>query len=66
MNQLLNKKFAETHWEIADVKVRKPEWTDEQCANWLAEHSGAILDAAVEAGNEVLDMELGDQVEDFE
>lgn len=58
-------KFAATHWQIDDVKARKPEWSDDQCRKWLEENASAILDAMVTAGNEILDVELGEPPDEY-
>lgn len=43
-------RFAQTAWHVGDIQALRPAWTDEQCAEFLREHSRPIQDAMVEAG----------------
>lgn len=54
INNLQEKRYALVQWAIADIKAIRPNWTDEQCAEWLDENEGHIQDRMIEIGWEVI------------
>ena len=42
-------------WQIQDIKTLRPEWTDEQCAEFLNEYGNLIQERSVEEGFEIID-----------
>ena len=45
-----NTKFAEVAWRFEDVQSLRPNWTKEQCEDWLGENAKWIEDAMLSAG----------------
>lgn len=43
-------RFAQAAWQVGDIKTLRPDWTDEQCAEFLSANSRHIQDAMVQAG----------------
>ena len=41
-------------WTAQDVKTLKPDWTLEQCEEWLEENSRSIEEHSIEHGWEVI------------
>ena len=50
-------------WHASDVKSLRPEWTLEQCDDWLHENSGYITDRLVELGFEVIEALLPTEID---
>lgn len=46
--------FAETCWSIDDLRSLRPDWSDAQLRDWLAEHESALQSALVEFGWDAL------------
>ena len=51
----MDKKFAETSWCAEDIQKHRriynlPEWTVEQCEEWLKEKEDILEDSMVTAG----------------
>lgn len=42
--------YAVIRWSPEDVQELRPDWTLQQCEEWLAENAKYIEDATVEAG----------------
>ena len=42
--------FAQTNWCAEDIKTLRPEWSTEQCEEFLEKHSGHIVDNMVADG----------------
>ena len=57
----MENKFADVHWQVEDILTRRPDWTDEQCAEFLSHVSKYIQDAMIETGWEVIDMWLPEE-----
>ena len=47
-------KFAQLSWMAGDVQSHRPDWTKDQCREWLAQNQGYIRDRLCELGNEVI------------
>jgi hypothetical protein len=48
--------YGMTRWNIDDVKYLAPEWTDEQCHEFMERHDRHLKDRMIELGWEVLDL----------
>ena len=48
--------YGMTRWNIDDVKYLAPEWTDEQCHEFMIRHDRYLKDRMIELGWEVLDV----------
>jgi hypothetical protein len=48
--------YGMTRWYIDDVKYLAPEWTDEQCHEFMERHDRHFKDRMIELGWEVLDL----------
>ena len=48
-------KYALCFWTIEDIKERRPDWTDKQCAEFLEAYEDDILDVLTTEGNETID-----------
>ncbi len=51
-------RFAETGWTILDIRCLKGDWTEEQCAQFLALHEPGLKNAMVEAGYAYIERQL--------
>lgn len=51
--------YAKVVWLAGDVQSLRPEWSEDQCKQWLAENEGTIQDRMVEIGWEVIEDLLG-------
>ena len=62
--------YGMTRWSIDDVKCLAPEWTDEQCHEFMERHDRHFEDRMIELGWEVLDLyvsqEMDNKVEEVE
>lgn len=45
-----NTKFAEVVWRFEDVQELRPDWTKEQCEEWLGDNEKHIQEAMLSAG----------------
>jgi hypothetical protein len=43
-------RHAAVAWQIGDIKSLRPEWSDEQCVEFMRENAKHIQDAMVQAG----------------
>lgn len=57
-------KFAQLAWTPGDVQTHKPDWTEEQCREWLAQHQKHIQNRLCELGNELIGTLV--ELEDYE
>mgnify|MGYP003997906751 CR=1 FL=1 len=57
-------KFAQLAWMAGDVQTHKPDWTEEQCREWLAHNQKHIQNRLCELGNEVIGTLV--ELEDYE
>jgi hypothetical protein len=57
-------KFAQLAWMAGDVQTHKPDWTEEQCREWLDQNQKYIQDRLCELGNEVIGTLV--ELEDYE
>ena len=48
--------YGMTRWNIDDIKYLAPEWTDEQCHEFMERHDRHLKDRMIELGWEVLDV----------
>ena len=46
--------FAGVDWLIEDVQQLRPEWSDEECADWWRKHEKSFAGRLMEYGNELL------------
>jgi hypothetical protein len=54
-----NKKYyAKVVWTIDDIQSLRPEWSDEQCEEWLSDNQKHIQSRLVELGWEVIEILL--------
>ena len=49
-------------WRSEDVQGFRPEWTLEQCENWLYDNGKHIIDRSIELGHEIIETLL--EIED--
>jgi hypothetical protein len=57
----VNEKYATVTWTAEDVQTLRPNWTLEQCAEWLDSNERYIQDRLVELGWEVIESLLGSE-----
>jgi hypothetical protein len=50
-------------WSAEDIATVKPDWTEEQCEEWLDDNWGHIQDRMIELGWEVIDCSLPQEEE---
>jgi hypothetical protein len=50
----MSEKYAQVAWTAADVQVVRPEMSDDEAAEWLANNAKHIQAAMVERGWEVI------------
>lgn len=43
-------KFAQTSWCIEDIQSERPDWSDEQCRDFLIKHEVHLLEGMVSHG----------------
>ncbi len=46
--------YAKVSWTPGDVETLMPDWTEEQCEEWLAENDKRIADRMIERGWDVM------------
>lgn len=46
-------------WVPADVATLRPEWTEDQCAEWLDQNRKYLVDRSIEFGWDVMDSLVG-------
>jgi hypothetical protein len=51
-------KYAQVYWTPSDVKELRPEWTDEQCEEFLLRIEERISDRMIQIGWQVIEQEL--------
>lgn len=63
---MTKEKYGIVKWQIADIKDRRPDWTDKQCHDFLQDNERHIKDRMTETGWEVIDtlMQYEDDNED--
>ena len=42
-------------WKAEDVKTLRPEWTDQQCEDWLFANWKYVQDRSIEVGWEIIE-----------
>ena len=47
-------------WTPTDIQTLRPEWTLEECEQWMASHRKCIVDRSVEFGWQVIQNLLDD------
>lgn len=47
--------YAKVEWTAEDVQTLRPDWTDDQCEEWLMANQKYIQDRLVELGWEVIE-----------
>ncbi len=47
-------------WQVKDIKLEKPDWTDEQCADFLSGNQDVIAGTCVENGLQAIKTLLED------
>ena len=47
-------RYCNTSWDITDVKQLRPEWTDEQAEDFLANNEEHMLELMIQRGWEIL------------
>jgi len=57
MNNMDNQevRYCNVSWNIHDVKVLRPEWSDEEAENFLAYNEERLLDLMIQRGWEILE-----------
>lgn len=45
-----DKSYAVVSWSIEDVQEKRPKWSKQRCADWLAENAKHIQEAMISAG----------------
>jgi hypothetical protein len=48
-------KFAAVVWSPEDIQTLRPDWTTEQCSEWLADNERYIQSRLIELGWEVIE-----------
>ena len=50
-------------WQAGDVQGFRPDWTLEQCEDWLYNNGKYIIDRSVELGHEIIEtlLEMEDE-----
>lgn len=43
-------RYAEVAWKIDDIKELKPDWSDEQCMDFLYQNEDLIQEAMIQRG----------------
>lgn len=51
-------RFAEVSWKAADIQTYRPEWSVEQCEDFLAKIERVLEDRMIEIGWSVIENEL--------
>ena len=50
-------------WGVGDIQGLRPDWTSEQCEEWLCNNRKNIIDRSVELGWEVIETLLENEDE---
>lgn len=50
-----NNKYATVSWTAEDIQTLRPDWTPDQCEEWLESNQRYIQDRLVELGWEVIE-----------
>lgn len=53
------KSFAEVQWVVEDVKSLMPDWTDDQCEEFLWNEQDTIQEMMIERGWQAIESLLG-------
>ena len=50
-------------WQAGDIQGFRPDWTLEQCDEWLSNNRNRIIDRSIELGHEVIEtlLEMDDE-----
>jgi len=50
-------------WGVGDIEGLRPDWTSEQCEEWLYNNRKHIIDRSIELGHEVIEtlLEIKDE-----
>lgn len=56
----MTKKFAKVAWRIEDIKSLRPDWSDEQCREFLSDNQTNIIDEMVQSGWFYIEQTLGE------
>ena len=51
-----NTRFAVVWWLVDDVMRAYPDWTEEQCLDWLRKNEETLEDVMIRHGNDLIDM----------
>ena len=57
------KEFGKVHWTIDDIKGEKPDWTDEQCQQFLYDIEENLADKMVAEGWNYINFKLSEKEE---
>ncbi len=55
----MTRRYATLSWNPADISALRPNWTEEQCRDWLAANEYRIRERLCEHGWEVIETLLG-------
>lgn len=58
------KDFASAKWILDDIKTLRPDWTDEECENFLDKYEDDIAESMIRAGWETIEMFLYEEERD--
>jgi hypothetical protein len=56
------KEYAKVIWMPLDIQGLRPNWSIEECEEWLAKNQGYIRDGLIEAGHRVIENLLPEPV----
>lgn len=54
-SEVKDPEFAVVKWRIADIKELKPEWSNDQCIEFLERIEGNLTDRMIERGWDVIE-----------
>lgn len=57
-------RYSRTWWQIDDVRARRPDWTDDQCHDFLYRHEETIQESMIIAGWKTIDTLLAREQDD--
>jgi len=46
----MDKAYAKVAWQVGDIQELKPDWTDDQCLEFLINNQRHIQDAMIQQG----------------
>lgn len=52
--------FARVVWRVEDIKELKPDWSKQECEEWLEDNEFDIRDRIVDAGWDIIRALLGE------